>query len=138
VKKVEVSRRDFGKLTLAAFGGALAGSLLGSSPLSAEEAKAAAREAHSCCGLNTCKGNGAGADNACAGQGTCSTVEAHGCGGENACKNQGPDYANDCAGKGSCAVPMRGESWKKARANYEAAMKKAGREFGAAPESCGK
>lgn len=137
MKKDDVSRRDFGKLTLAAFGGVLAGSMLGGRRLSAEEAKKDAKEAHACCGLNTCKGNGAKGDNECAGMGTCSTVEAHGCGGQNACKNQGDSYDNACKGQGGCAVPIKGESWKKARANFEAAMTKAGKKFGAAPASCG-
>jgi hypothetical protein len=136
VKKVDVSRRDFGKLTLAAFGGVLAGSAVGGRVLRAEEAKTPP-ELHACCGLNTCKGHGKGADNACAGQGACATVEAHGCGGENACKGQGAEYNNACKGQGSCAVPNSGEAWKRARANFEAAMAKAGKEFGPAPASCG-
>jgi len=137
MKKVDVSRRDFGKLTLAAFGGVLAGSVVGSRALRAEEAKSPP-ELHACCGLNTCKGHGVGASNECAGQGSCATVEAHGCAGSNACKNQGAEYDNACKGQGSCAVPVKGDAWKKARANFEAAMKKAGKEFGSAPESCGK
>jgi len=39
---------------------------------------------------------------------------------------------------GSCSVPLEAKTWKKARANYEAAMKKAGKKFGAAPADCGK
>jgi hypothetical protein len=137
VKKVDVSRRDFGKLTLAAFGGVLAGSMVGGRALAEEEKKTPA-ELHACCGLNTCKGHGASATNECAGQGSCATVEAHGCAGSNACKNQGAEYDNACKGKGGCGVPVKGDSWKTARANFEAAMKKAGKEFGPAPESCGK
>ena len=34
-------------------------------------------------------------------------------------------------------MPIKGDAWKKARANYEAAMTKAGKKFGAAPASCG-
>lgn len=138
LSKLDVSRRDFGKLTLAAFGGALAGSMLGSRPLLAAEEKAPPAERHACCGLNTCKGHGVSATNECGGMGTCSTVEAHGCGGQNDCKGQGAEYNNTCKGKGSCAVPPKGEDWKTARANFEAAMKKAGTKFGPAPESCGK
>jgi len=136
MKTDDVSRRDFGKLTLAAFGGVLAGSMLGGRLLAADE-KEAAKEAHACCGLNDCKGHGAGSDNECAGMGKCATAEAHGCAGSNACKNQGGDGVNDCKGKGSCAVPVKGDAWKKARANFEAAMTKAGKKFGAAPASCG-
>ena len=136
MKKDDVSRRDFGKLTLAAFGGVLAGSMLGRRLLAADE-KGEAKEAHACCGLNSCKGTGAGGGNECAGTGKCATAEAHSCAGSNACKNQGGGGVNDCKGKGSCAVPSKGDAWKKARANFEAAMTKAGKKFGPAPASCG-
>jgi len=142
MKKLDenVSRRDFGKLAAAAFGGVVAGSVLGSKLLSADEAKkpaaAAKADAHACCGLNACKGQGKGGDNACAGQGGCATTEAHSCAGSNACKGQGGTADNGCKGKGSCAVPIKGDGWKKARAHYEATMTKAGKKFGAAPASC--
>jgi hypothetical protein len=140
MKKDNVSRRDFGKLSLAAFGGVLAGSVLGGSMslLSADQHKeaAAAKDAHACCGLNACKAQGAGGKNDCAGQGSCSTTEAHGCAGANACKNQGGEGINDCKGQGSCDVPIKGDAWKKARANFEAAMTKAGKKIGPAPASC--
>src|SRR6476469_7215577 len=63
MKKLDenVSRRDFGKLAVAAFGGVVAGSMLGSSLLSADDKKPAAAakaDAHACCGLNACKGQG--------------------------------------------------------------------------------
>jgi hypothetical protein len=139
MKKDNVSRRDFGKLTLAAFGGVLAGSViggsLGGSLLSADE-KEMAKDAHACCGLNACKAQGAGGKNDCAGQGSCSTTEAHGCAGSNACKNQGGEGVNDCKGQGSCNVPIKGDAWKKARANFEASMTKAGKKIGPAPASC--
>src|SRR5215218_4975700 len=140
MKKLDenVSRRDFGKLALAAFGGVVAGSMLGGGLLSAGEKEGAAKaDAHACCGLNACKGQGKGAANACAGQGSCSTTEAHGCAGSNACKNQGGEGNNACKGQGSCNVPITGDNWKKARASYEASMKKAGKKFGAAPATCG-
>ncbi len=137
MKKDDVSRRDFGKLTLAAFGGVLAGSVLGSKMLSAAQ-HAEKKEAHACCGLNTCKGHGADGKNECAGMGNCSTTEAHSCQGHNACKNQGGTGQNDCKGKGSCAVPIKGDAWTQARSSFEAAMNKAGKKFGPAPEACGK
>lgn len=136
-KDVDLSRRDFSKLTLAAFGGVLAGSFLTHGSLLADEAKKAAKDAHACCGLNACKGQGAGGKNECAGQGSCATTEAHGCHGSNACKGQGGSGDNECKGKGTCAVPIKGEEWKKARASFEASMKKAGKKFGPAPKSCG-
>jgi hypothetical protein len=67
MKERDLTRRDLGKLGLAAWSGALAGSLLGQGP---RQASAAAgepapasesrwlKEPHLCCGLNTCKGHG--------------------------------------------------------------------------------
>jgi hypothetical protein len=134
-----LNRRDFGKLTLAAFGGILAGSFAAKTAFAADEAKPEFRlgDKHACCGLNTCKGLGVGGKNECAGLGTCSNVEAHACGGYNDCAGQGPDGTNSCKGKGNCAVPATGDVWKKARTGYEAAMTKAGKKFGPAPKSCG-
>jgi hypothetical protein len=145
MKNVELNRRDLGRLTAAALGGAIAGSLLGpglqGALHAAEPAKPDDRpwlkDPHICCGLNTCKGHGKGASNDCAGMGTCATVAAHGCAGENACAGEGAAGNNGCKGKGSCAVPVKGEGWKKARASWEAAMTRAGRKFGPAPKECG-
>lgn len=134
----KLNRRDFGKLTLAAFGGILAGGFVTRAAFAEEEAEFKLGEKHICCGLNTCKGLGADGKNDCGGLGTCSTVQAHGCSGENQCAGQGPEGTNSCKGKGSCMVPVTGESWKKARSSYEAAMTKAGKKFGPAPASCGK
>ena len=136
MKEIDLNRRDFHKLTFAAFGGVLAGSLLGGSPLRAEDKPAAAKETHLCCGLNTCKGQGKAA-NDCAGMGSCATAEAHSCSGENACAGQGAEGTNSCKGKGSCAVPLSGDGWKKARGSFEASMTKAGKTFGPAPKECG-
>ncbi len=134
----KLNRRDFGKLTLAAFGGILAGSFAAKAAFAGEEsAEFQLGDKHICCGLNTCRGLGADGENECAGLGTCSNVEAHGCAGENDCAGQGPDGTNSCRGKGSCAVPVHGESWQKARTGYEAAMKKAEKKFGKAPANCG-
>src|SRR3954464_198343 len=102
----DVSRRDLGKLALAAFGGVMAGSMLGGSLLWAEEKAAPKADAHACCGLNGCKGQGKGGDNACAGQGGSATTEAHSCAGSNACKGQGGSADNDCKGRVACSVPF--------------------------------
>ncbi len=94
----------------------------------AEEAR------HACMGLNSCKGQGRTRDNACAGQGYCSTaleynyadpaqplVSDHTCHVKNACAGQGgcglygtaeeqdAPGANDCATLGSCATPINAE-----------------------------
>ncbi|HXU45224.1 MAG TPA: hypothetical protein VN783_06845 [Thermoanaerobaculia bacterium] len=134
----KLNRRELGKLTLAAFGGVMAGSLFTGRAFAGEAAEFKLSDPHICCGLNTCKGHGAGAKNECAGMGTCATAEAHGCNGSNACAGQGEDGMNSCKGKGSCAVPVKGDKWKAARANFEAAMNKAGKKFGPAPNDCGK
>jgi len=136
MKISNLSRRDFGKLSMAAFGGLLAGTLAGPRRLFADEKNESA-EKHACCGLNECKGEAADGKNECAGMGSCSTTTAHGCNGQNDCKNQGNTAENDCKGKGGCAVPIKGDAWKTARANFEKRMTAANKTFGKAPESCG-
>lgn len=89
---------------------------------------------HACMGLNQCKGQGRTRDNACAGQGYCSTaleynyadpsspqVSDHTCHVKNACAGQGgcglygtaeeqnQPAANGCATLGSCATPINAE-----------------------------
>jgi hypothetical protein len=147
MKSEQFNRRDFGRLTAAALSGAFAGALLLQRPAAGAPGDAPAagapgdshwlKDPHICCGLNTCKGHGKGASNSCAGTGQCATVAAHGCAGQNACAGQGPTGENSCKGKGGCAVPISGDEWTKARANWEAAMNKAGRKFDAAPKECG-
>jgi len=89
---------------------------------------------HACMGLNHCRGQGRTRDNACAGQGYCSTalkqdfaepsqplVSDHTCHVLNACRGQGgcglygtaeeqlqPGH-NQCATLGSCATPINAE-----------------------------
>lgn len=89
---------------------------------------------HACMGLNHCKGQGRTRDNACAGQGYCSTaleynyadpssplVSDHTCHVKNACAGQGgcglygtaeeqnQPAGNGCATLGSCATPINAE-----------------------------
>ncbi|MGH9339777.1 MAG: twin-arginine translocation signal domain-containing protein [Acidobacteriota bacterium] len=136
----ELTRRDFHKLTVAAFGGVLGGSLLAGRAMALQEENPMLKEPHVCCGLNTCKGKGAGSSNDCAGMGNCATAERHSCQGQGACAGQGgcgeTAGANACKGQGECAVPLKASTWKKARARFEAAMKEAGQKFGPAPEGC--
>src|SRR5262245_20168591 len=96
----EMNRRDFQKLAAAAMGGVIAGASAGcgdkpaNKPVAEEKSKetevALVTEKHICRGLNSCKGQGKDGKNACAGQGTCSTVKAHDCGGQNECKAKAP------------------------------------------------
>jgi hypothetical protein len=142
--KPELSRRDFQRLSMAAFGGML----VGASAADAAEEKAKEDEKekknpllsdpHVCRGLNTCKGKGADKKNACAGQGACATAKKHSCHYENECRGQGGCGAkpgeNSCKGKGECGVPLNDSAWKKARKRFEELMKKEGKKFGPAPK----
>jgi hypothetical protein len=155
--RTDLNRRDFHRLTMAAFGGALAGTMTGcgedkpAAPATAPKGQSSAatdaaagtevaasnKEVHLCRGLNSCKGNGADGKNDCAGHGTCATAKHHACGGENECKGLGgcgDDVGqNECKGKGGCHVPLMEFAWEKARKNFEAKMKAADKPFGEAP-----
>jgi len=140
-KEKQLSRRDFGKLTMAVFGGVLLGTEVAAHAAESDEKHDAAlllQDKHTCRGLNTCKGKGKGGDNSCAGTGNCATAEAHSCKGDNTCKGQGGcgEYPrqNSCKGQGGCDVPLKEKTWKKARKAFEAQMKKAGKTVGEAPK----
>jgi hypothetical protein len=117
----ELNRRDFHRLTMAAFGGVVAGTVVGcseekpaapvakpatsptpGSPIPDSSGKAPAAkvaavtgEPHACRGLNACKNQGASGKNDCAGQGECATKSwEHSCSGENDCKGQGGCHDN--------------------------------------------
>lgn len=140
-----LSRRHFHKLTAVAFGGLVAGAGTANAegdekkPMISVDPALLLSEPHTCGGLNTCKGMGAGKDNACAGQGTCATVAKHGCGGENGCKGQGGcggyPGQNACKGKGHCSVPLSKESWSLARKQFEHLMADTGKKVGKAPKA---
>lgn len=154
----ELNRRDFHRLSMAAFGGALAGTLAGcgeekkaaappagagaarSQPAAGNEGGAVAStgQEHGCRGLNACKNQGASGANECAGQGTCATKSwHHTCAGSNACTGQGGCGANplqnDCKGHGTCHIPLMDDAWEKARKRFVEQMKKEGKEVGEAP-----
>ena len=151
MKNSDLNRRDFNRLSMAAFSGIVAGSLAGCSkapaPATGGEGESAAgsaateenvslllQEPHVCRGLNTCKTD----KNDCAGMGSCASVDKHECAGTNACKGQGGcgenPGENTCKGKGHCSIPLMDHAWKSARKNFEDAMKNAGKTFGEAPE----
>ncbi len=138
----KLNRRDFQRLSAAALGGVVGGSFMLRAAIGADDTgKSLLDEPHVCRGLNTCKAKGGcGATkgkNECAGQGGCATAMKHDCKGDNTCKGQGGcgehTGENTCKGKGGCAVPLSEKTWDKARANFEAAMKKAGKKVGPAP-----
>lgn len=153
-----LDRRDFHKLTAAALGGMITGTMIGcggaappanNAPVAATSETPAAGgtlsdaekliidEPHTCRGLNSCQGKGRSKDNACAGQGTCASIADTTCGGNNECKGQGGcgelPGMNDCKGKGGCHVPLMEDAWKTARTAFETAMKKSGKKVGTAP-----
>lgn len=168
MKRQDLNRRDFNKYTAAAFGGIIAGSTFGCN--SGEDASGPAEpagtpevddtagmdagadadhdvslllaEPHTCRGLNSCKGQGAGKENDCAGMGTCATVAKHDCGTTNDCKGQGGcgefPGQNLCKGQGGCQIPLMEEAWKSAREAFaKAYQEKHGKEIGAAPAAKG-
>ena len=140
------SRRDFSRLTAAAFGGVVAGGAVSASGQEAEKKKdygidpaLLLAEPHVCRGLNSCKGQGgcksAGNEckghNACAGAGGAATASAHSCKGMNDCKGQSgcggyPGQNATCKGQGECAVPLTADTWKIARKQFEQIAKAAG------------
>ncbi len=122
-----VDRRDFHKLTAAALSGLAAGAVLGcrGEPAATGPAITPVKsDIHLCRGLNECKGQGQGGDNACRGQGACATATEHACGGQNECKGLGGCGAsageNECKTKGGCHVPLMEGAWTKLRAKKEA------------------
>ncbi len=136
----ELSRRDFGKLSVAALAGLTAGAGVtwGADEKGGKKVKnPLLSDPHVCRGLNTCKNKGASKKNSCAGQGDCATVAKHSCGGDNECKGQGGCGAkpgeNACKGQGKCHVPLEPGAWKKARKRFEELMKADGKKFGKAP-----
>jgi hypothetical protein len=98
----ELSRRDFHRLATAAFGGALAGTLVGcgegdraaksTTKSDTSSTPAAIKPADSAKNTTTKDASVAGA----------TLVALHACRGLNECKSQGKDHKNTCAGKGSC------------------------------------
>jgi hypothetical protein len=152
MKRENVNRRDFTKLSIAAMGGMMAGSLVGcgdkkspdgetadksgSEPPAegggkGDDALAAWTDHHVCQGLNACEGKGKGGDNKCAGLGKCFTANEHTCHAENECKYQGGCHesvaSNECKGKGECAVPLSESTWERAYKKFKADMEKAGK-----------
>ena len=154
----EIGRREFHQLTLAAFGGVIAGVTVGCNQdaptptknvaipgkqpslevtLTAEAAALITDDVNTCRGLNSCKGKGRDKENECAGRGTCASIADASCGGHNDCKGQGGcgtnPGMNSCKGQGGCHIPLMDSAWQTARTAFETAMKQAGKEFGTAP-----
>lgn len=118
---MDMNRRDFSKMVIAAVGGIVAGGgMLG---CSGDGEKDGGKKDHMCAGKNECKGQGGckvnnancAGKNECKGKGGCaSAAMKHDCKGKNACKGQGGckvegankcSGMNECKGKGGCKVP---------------------------------
>lgn len=136
--RANLDRRKFNQLTAAAFGGLAAGALLGcrSEPDAVAKAEGTG-DVHLCRGLNDCKGQGKGGDNACRGQGVCATAKEHACGGMNECKGLGGCGAtagmNECKGQGGCHVPLMDSAWESIRTRLETEWKEKDLAFGEPP-----
>jgi hypothetical protein len=136
-----LDRRDFNKLTTAALGGLAAGSILGCSSEPAPGPGVSLTptrgpEIHLCRGLNECKGQGKGGENACRGQGECATAKESACGGQNECKGLGgcgeTVGANECKGQGLCHVPLMEGAWNTLHDRKKAEWEEKKLEFGEA------
>jgi hypothetical protein len=142
-----LSRRDFQRLTMAAFSGLAAGCRpqepAAGPPAGVASADVAVAgdknplldEPHVCRGLNTCKGFGS---DGCAGRSQCATDSIkHECGTHNACRGQGGcgenPGENACKGQGGCSVPLMDAVWERTRKRFEALMAEQGKEVGPAP-----
>jgi hypothetical protein len=141
-----MDRRNFNKLAAAALGGMVAGAGVARAVASRDDTpkkkdtdkNLLLQEPHICRGLNpSCKGEVKGVKNDCAGMSHGPTAKDHTCAGSNDCAGLGgcgeKPGENKCKGMGDCHVPLKDAAWKKARANFEAAMKKAEKKFGDAP-----
>jgi len=141
MSNTNIGRRSFGSLALVAAGGLVVGSREAMAQGAAKpdlgvDPSLLLAEPHTCKGLNTCKGEGKG-KHECAGQGSCSAVAKHDCAGLNECKGTGGcggyPGQNTCKGKGECAVPLKAETSKLARKQFEQLMKAAGKKVGPMP-----
>ncbi|MFN0050977.1 MAG: hypothetical protein ACKV0T_02225 [Planctomycetales bacterium] len=100
----ELNRRDFTRLSMAAFGGALAGAVAGCGPETPPPTKSTPGGAG---GTGAGGASASGTDSAADPPGleiAAVGIEKHVCRGLNACKNQGASGENDCAGQGTCAT----------------------------------
>jgi hypothetical protein len=134
----KLDRREFHQLTAAAFGGIVAGAVVGcggSGPKA--DTTVANADLHLCRGLNECQGKGAGGANTCRGLGACATSKKHECATQNECKGFGgcgeDAGRNACKGKGGCSVPLMDEAWKSVRGRLETKWKEKQQKFGDAP-----
>ncbi|MEJ7593416.1 MAG: hypothetical protein WKF77_17890 [Planctomycetaceae bacterium] len=144
MSETNFGRRNFSRLALVAAGGLVAGSRVASAQQKEDEKPDLGVDPalliaspNTCKGLNTCKGEGKGKHD-CAGQSSCAEVAKHECAGVNECKGNGGcggyPGQNTCKGKGECGVPLKADTWKLARKQFEHLMKAADKKVGPAPK----
>lgn len=104
----DLNRRDFTRLSAAAFGGLMAGSLAGCTQSPPPAAPPATPPAGSDAGADA---GGGAADTPAGGDSVVADASAnfllgekHACRGLNICKGHGADGMNECAGQGTCAT----------------------------------
>lgn len=101
----ELNRRDFHRLTMAAFGGALAGSVVGcgetAPPKPVDSSKTDTSKPET---PTAATPSDSPADDALAASVAAVAIEKHVCRGLNDCKNHGHKGENECAGQGDCAT----------------------------------
>lgn len=103
----ELNRRDFHRLSMAAFGGVLAGAVAGcdSSPPAPQKAPAAGGATPAPAAGDSAAAPASGEPAADLSESVAAVgVEKHVCRGLNACKDQGSKGGNACAGQGACAT----------------------------------
>ena len=110
MKKTDLTRRDFNRLSMAAFGGVVAGTFAGCANEGTDDAAPSAPDpvlgdpADAGSGTTDAGDGGDGGDGA--GDETASLLlgEKHVCRGLNMCKGAGAGGENACAGQGACAT----------------------------------
>lgn len=100
----ELNRRDFHRLTMAAFGGALAGSVVGCGETTPPAAPSKPAGSESAATPPTDSADAGTSEGVLAASVAAVGIEKHLCRGLNACKNKGAKGENDCAGQGDCAT----------------------------------
>ncbi len=110
MKRTEMNRRDFTRLTAAAFGGVVAGSMVGCGK-TATDAPAPAGGGGDAAPADAepADAEGSGTTDAGTAEGETETVslmleDPHVCRGLNTCMNKGASGENACAGQGTCAT----------------------------------
>jgi hypothetical protein len=118
MKRIELNRRDFSKLTIAAFGGVIAGTAIGCGNGDGDDNGGGDTSDGGTDGIDVGSGStddtgstdDGGGDPVAATDDSLLLSEPHVCRGMNACMNKGQSKENACAGKGTCHTLAEGHS----------------------------